>query len=314
MAGLAAIVASNGCGSRASSAGDAGLRSLLALQALLLLQPRSHDGTGSEEHGQRKSRPPLQSTIWQRSWKGSKKTSTSRIRRSLLPCKQKWSRLGKLTSSPNAKRALQRLQSNLRSRPSKIARPRWQSRRTRSPSWKRQPRRQLRRPSRRLRNCKGKSTSCRKSTMRSWLALSSPRIWSQFYRATCVRRSRSPASHRSVGNAFTGLSSLLAAAGPREGHFARGVGRCQGFRAVAAGSARGRARGQESKYGGVRRASEASLAISNATSTQSTVREALMRPQARDRASNPAPRFWSEKDSQVASPIRKHLGQLPLPT
>ena len=193
VAGLAAIAASSGCGSRASSACDAGLRSLPALQAPLLLQPRSHDGTGSEEHGQRKSRPSLQSTIWQRSWTGSNTTSTSRIRRSLLPCKQKWSRLGKLTRSPNAKRALQRLQSNLRSRPSKIARPRWQSRRTRSPSWKQQQRkqpRQWRRPSRRLRNCTEKSTSYRKSTMRSWLALSSPRIQSQIHRATCVRRSR----------------------------------------------------------------------------------------------------------------------------
>ena len=104
------------------------------------------------------------------------------------------------------------------------------------------------------------------------------------------------------------------AAGQREGHFARGVGRCQGLRAVAAGPARGRARGQESKDGGVRRASEASLAISNATSTQSTVRVAFRRPQARDPASNPSPRFWSEKDTQFESPIRKHPGQLPRPT
>ena len=131
--------------------------------------------------------------------------------------------------------------------------------------------------------------------------------------------------------AFTGLSSLLAAATPtphgdrgarqrgtaagqREGHLARGVGRCQSLRAVAAGFARRRARGQESEDGGVRPAIEAGLAISNATSTLSTVRVAFMRPQARDRASNPSPRFWSGKDSQFESPISRHPGQLPRPT
>ena len=254
---------------------------------------------------------------------------------SLPPCKQKWSRLGKLTSSPNAKRALQRLQSNLRSQPSKIARLRWQSRRTRSPSCKRQQKkqpRQWRRPSRRLRKYKERSTSYRKSTTRSWLALSSPRIRSHIYRATGpFWESRSPASYRSVGNRVyrpfqpaggcnayphgdRGARRRGTAAGQREGHFAREVGRCQGVRAVAGGPPRGRAGGQEGKDGGVRRASEASSAISNATSTQSTVRVALKRPQARDRASNPSPRFWSEKDSQVASPIRKHPGQSPLPT
>ena len=61
MAGLAAIAASSGCGSRASCAGDSGLRSPQALQALLLLQPRSHEGTGSEAHArptQKPSTPP----------------------------------------------------------------------------------------------------------------------------------------------------------------------------------------------------------------------------------------------------------------
>ena len=65
-------------GSRASCAGDAGLRSPSALQARLMQQPRSHGGTESEAHGQRKSRPPLQRSIWQRFWTGSKTTSISR--------------------------------------------------------------------------------------------------------------------------------------------------------------------------------------------------------------------------------------------
>ena len=99
------------------------------LRALRPLQSRSHVAFASEEHGQRRSRLPRQSTIWQRSWTGSKKTSTSRIRRSLRPCKRKWSRLGKLTSSPNAKPELPRLRSKQLSRPYKIARPRWPSRR-----------------------------------------------------------------------------------------------------------------------------------------------------------------------------------------
>ena len=45
-------------------------------------------------------------------------------------CQLRRSRRGKLTSLPNAKHALQRLQSNLRCRPSKVARLRWQSRKT----------------------------------------------------------------------------------------------------------------------------------------------------------------------------------------
>ena len=247
---------------------------------------------------------------------------------------------GKLTSSPNAKPELPRLRSKQLSRPSQIARPRWPSRRPRSPSWKRQPRkqpRQWRRPSRRRRNCKGKSTSYRKSTTRSWLALPSLQIQSPIYRATCVRRSRpflgipkpslSLLSWNLLSQAFPACWRLRRnphgdrgarrrgiAAGQREGHLARGVGRCQSFRALAAGPARGRARGQESKDGGVRRASEASLAISNATSTQSTVRVAFMWPQARDRTSNPSPRSWSGKDSQFESPISRHHGHLPRQT
>ena len=58
MAGLAAVAASSVCGSGASCAGDAGLRSPSALQVRLMQQPRSHGGTESEAHGQRKSRPP----------------------------------------------------------------------------------------------------------------------------------------------------------------------------------------------------------------------------------------------------------------
>ena len=73
MAGLAAIVASSVCGSPASSVGVAGLRSLTALRALRPLQPRSHVEIASEERGQRRSRLPRQSTIWQRSWTGSRK-------------------------------------------------------------------------------------------------------------------------------------------------------------------------------------------------------------------------------------------------
>ena len=174
--------------------------------------------------------------------------------------------------------------------------------------------------------------------MRSWRALSKPsdpvtHLQSNV-RAPFQAFSGNPEAQLVIAQletAFTDLSSLLAAATPtpmatdvrddeelpagqREGHLARGVGSCQGFRAVAGGPARGRARGQEGKDGGVRRASEASLAISNATSTESTVLVAFKRPQARDRASNPSPRFWSEKDCQVASPIRKHSGQLPVPT
>ena len=191
-------------------------------------------------------------------------------------------KMGKLTRSPNAKQALQRLQSNLRSRPSKVARLRWRSRRPRSPSWKRQPSkqpRQLRRPIRRRRNCKGKSTSYRKSTTRSWLALSNPGILSHISRAPCVRRSRpfqeiskpSPSSlswkplsqafpaggcnAHSDGNRCARRHRL--AAGQREGHLERGNGRRQGFRAFSGRLARGRARGQEGKYFGVRREREA---------------------------------------------------------
>ena len=143
--------------------------------------------------------------------------------------------------------------------------------------------------------------------------------------------SRSPASHCPVGNRVhrpfqpacgcdchshgdRGARQRGTAAGQRKGPLTRSIGFRQGLRAIATGFARRRARGQESEDGGVRPASEASLATSNATSTQSTVRVAFMRPQARDRGSNPSPRFWSEKDYQFASPTRKHPGQLPRPT
>ena len=46
------------------------------------------------------------------------------------------------------------------------------------------------------------------------------------------------------------------------------------------------------------------LAISSVTSTQSAVLAASKRPQARDQALNPSPRFWSEKDSQFVKPTR----------
>ena len=117
MAGLAAI-ASSGCGSRASCIGDAGL------QACLMQQRRSQGGTKSEAHGQRKSRPPLQRSIWRRFWTGSKTTSISRVRRTLPRCKQRWSRLGKLTSKRHARTpevAVQSAFSSLQSRKAAMA-------------------------------------------------------------------------------------------------------------------------------------------------------------------------------------------------
>ena len=72
--------------------------------------PDARGGTDSEAHVQRHSRPTLHRSIWQSLWTGSKTTSISRIRRSWQQCKLRRSRLGKLTSSPNAKHALQRLQ------------------------------------------------------------------------------------------------------------------------------------------------------------------------------------------------------------
>ena len=148
-------------------------------------------------------------------------------------------------------------------------------------------------------------TSNRKSTMRIWFAFSSHWILSHNYRATCVLLSRPflgtlkhSLSSLRLETACTGLSSLLAAGTPTPratdahdaelqsgkekgiSHEALAVG--QGFRAVAGGPARGSARGQEGKYDEVRRASAASLASSNATSIQSTVRVAFKWPQARD--------------------------------
>ena len=110
--------------------------------------------------------------------------------------------------------------------------------------------------------------------------------------------------------AFTGLSSLLAAAMPTpmatdvrdDEELQQDKEKATSYEAMAG------------EYGGVRRAREAGLAISSATSTQSTVRVAVKRPQARDRDSNPSPRFWSGKDSQFENPISRHPGQLPRPT
>ena len=177
MAGLAAIAASSGCGFRASSADVAGLPSRQALPAHLTPQPSSHEGTGSEATDTRKSCQPLLRSAWQRPSTCSSITSASRTRTCWQPCSRKWSRQWKPTSSPSARLALQRSPSNRRTRPSKVARLQWRSRRTRSPSWKRQPRRQTRRSRRQSRkptSCKGKLTSYRKSTTRSWLA--SPKI------------------------------------------------------------------------------------------------------------------------------------------
>ena len=102
------------------------------------------------------------------------------------------------------------------------------------------------------------------------------------------------------------------AAGQREGHFERSDG--QGLRALVRRPARGRARGQKAEVRGVRRAREASLTTSNATSTRSTARAAYKRPQARSQPCIPCQVFWLEKDFQFASLIRKQPGQLPRPT
>ena len=104
LAFLTAISASSDCGSRASVARDAELRSPSALQARLLQPPRSQGGTESEAHVQRQSRPPLPEVNLAKILDG----------RSLLRCKQRRSRLGKLTILPNAKHALPKSQSNRR--------------------------------------------------------------------------------------------------------------------------------------------------------------------------------------------------------
>ena len=138
---------------------------------------------------------------------------------------------------------------------SKIAMPRWPSRRPRSPSWKRQPRKQLRqwrRPSRRRRNCKGNRQAIERVRRGAGSPYQVFRSSLQFteQRACGVPgpfwESRSPASHCSVGICFhrpfrfaggcnanphgdRGARRRGIAAGQREGHLARGVGRCRAF-------------------------------------------------------------------------------------
>ena len=341
MAGLAAIVASSVCGSPASSVGVAGLRSTTVLRALRSLQPRSHVETASEEHGQRRSRlPPPEYNLAKvldglkdnEHFKGSEELAAMQAK-----MEQAWEadKLAKRQArTPEV--AVQAAFSALQNRKAAMAKS--QAKISELEEAAQKAAEAVEEAKQKAEKLQGEIDKLSKEYDEELARLVKPsdpvsNLQSNV-RAAFQALSGNPEAQPLIAQletAFTGLSSLLAAATPTPmatevrddeelqldkekdiSHEALAVR--QSLRAVAAGPARRRARGQESEDGGVRPASEASLAISNATSTQSTVRVAFMRPQARDRASNPSPRFWSGKDSQFESPISRHPGQLPRPT
>ena len=247
-AGLAATLASSVFGSRASVAADAGLQSPTVLRALLRQKAKARDTSNVKA--------VLPEVNLAKYWTSSRKTSTSRVRRSWLPCKPRWSRPGKLTSSPNAKHAHQKSQSTQ-------SRQRWRRRRQRWSSWKRQPKqlsRQRRRQSKKLPKYKWKLTSYRQTTRRSCHVFSRPRILSHIFKKF-VREGFQALSGSVEAQplltqlelAFTGLSSMLAGC---DAHTA-GIGRarryrqqpeatsaeaCPGLRTLTGGTPQGRAR------------------------------------------------------------------------
>ena len=333
VAGLAAIAASSICGSRASCAGDAVLRSPSALQVRLLQQPRSHGGTESEAHGQRKSRPPTPPEVnLAKVLDGPKDNEHFKDSEELAAMQakveQSWEadKLAKRQArTPEV--AVQSAFSTLQSHKAAMAKSQ-----TKITEWEAAAKQaaQLRRPSKRPRKLQGE--------------VDKPQTEYDEEAARCVKPS-DPVTHlqntvreafqvlsgnldaqpliSQLETSFTLLSSLFATPTPVATAVRDDIDLQQdeekaisneALRAFTGRLARGGARGQEGKGCGIRRAREARLAITSATSTQSSVLAACKRPQARDQALNQSPRFWLEKDSQFVIPIRKHPGQLPLPT
>ena len=127
--------------------------------------------------------------------------------------------------------------------------------------------------------------------------------------------------------AFTGLSSLLAAATPTptaidarddidmQPDKDRAIStEARAFERSLEGLPEEEREAKKQKFVELRRAREASLATSSATSTRPTALAACKRPQARVQTLHPLPRFWLEKDLQFAGLIRKQPGQSPRPT
>ena len=272
-AGFAATVASSVFGSRGSVAVDTGLRSPMALQALLRQRPRSQGGTESEGRDQCQSCPLHQWQIWESSWFGSRIASFSRDRRSWQPCKPRWCRLGKLTSSPNAMLAHPKPQFTMCPRPSNVkrllrrrSRPSWLN-------WRRQPRKppsQCRKPSRKRSNARRTLIGYMQKTTRNWHAWFKPRILSHTFKSPCAMRSRpflivlkpSLSSHSwsRLYRPFVLAGGCNAHAGDHRrahrrcrhaaGHGAHGRGGGQSLRTLAGRPPRGRERCQKAENQG----------------------------------------------------------------